>query len=72
MRLLNTTKYPLVDGQEIESLRGGKETVWGEIKPEHEEPICWTLQGNWYRRSDGEEMTGCNGKVMTTKEFYEK
>lgn len=63
-------QFPLKDGQTFVNRRGFEETIMGEIKPEHSEPICWTLQGNWYRRKDGEEMTGWNGKVMTAKEFW--
>ena len=41
----------------------------------YNDEVCWTLQGNWYRRSDGEEMTGAGGGAsapMTIKEFYRR
>lgn len=66
-----TTIYPLKDGQKF-TTRNGEETVGGEIKPPHDEPVCWTIQGNWYRRRDGEVMTGWNGQVMTAREFYSR
>ena len=68
--LVKSTELPLKDGQVINSIRHGKETVGGEITPLHSEPVCWTLQGNWYRRRDGEEMTGASGEVTTTKKFW--
>lgn len=65
------TKFPLKDGDTYQRPgHCGTETVAGEIKPPHDEPICWTIQGNWYRRSDGEPMTGAAGEVMTEKKFY--
>lgn len=64
------TIFPLKDGDKFTSNRMMIETVGGEIKPEHNEPVCWTIQGNWYRRSDGESMTGTAGKVMTEREFW--
>jgi hypothetical protein len=60
---------PLKDGQKI-STRNGEETIMGEIKVPHTEPICWTLQGNWYRRRDGEEMTNGGNEPITVREFY--
>lgn len=63
--------FPLKDGDSIETAHG-TETVRGEITPGHAEPVCYTLQGNWYRRSDGERMTGWNGEVMTVQEFYRR
>lgn len=63
-------KLPLRDGQVFRNRRGSTETVGGEIKPPHREPVCWTLQGNWYRRRDGEEMTGAGGSVMTAHRFF--
>ena len=63
-------KFPLKDGDIITTLRHGMDTIAGEIALPHKEPICWTLHGEWYRRSDGEEMTAYNGEVMTLKEFY--
>lgn len=63
-------RFPLQDGDKI-IVRGHEETVMGEIKVPHKEPVCWTLRGNWYRRSDGEEMTGSSGEVTTLKEFWE-
>lgn len=67
-------KFPLKDGDKFETGRGGVETVMGEIKPEHRVKggICWTLQGNWYRRRDGEQMTAWNGEVMTAREFFKR
>lgn len=62
-------KFPIKDGAVIET-HNGEEKVGGEITPPHDEPICWTFQGNWYRRSDGEEMTGAGGRVMPASEFY--
>jgi len=62
-------KFPLMDGQKITTTHG-VETVGGEITPAHTEPICWTLAGNWYRRRDGEPMTGAGGEVMTATQFY--
>ncbi len=64
-------KLPIEDGQIIETAKG-LEKVMGEIKPPHSEPVCWTLQGNWYRRRDGEPMTGASGEVMTVAEFYRR
>ena len=67
-----STQYPLQDGQVIET-RNGKETIMGEIRnPPQSESVCWSLQGNWYRRRDGKEMTGWNGEVMTVEEFYKR
>lgn len=57
--------FPLKDGDLFKG-----ERVAGEIKPPHKEPICWTLTGNWYRRSDGEQMTSAAGTVMTVKRFF--
>lgn len=62
--------FPLKDGDEFTTSQCHIETVAGEIKPEHDEPVCWTIQGNWYRRSDGEPMSGASGKVTTCKYFY--
>lgn len=64
---------PLTDGQTgCFSIQHGLETVAGEIKVPHTEPICWTFQGNWYRRSDAEPMTnGPDNTVITVKKFYE-
>lgn len=59
------TSLPLCDEQLIHGTNGEVEKVIGEIKPEHSEPVCWTLQGNWYRRRDGEQMTGASGRVTT-------
>lgn len=39
--------FPLKDGDKFTTLRGGTETIAGEIKPKHDEPVCWTIQGNW-------------------------
>lgn len=61
-----STQFPLRDGDTFNG-----EKVMGEIKPPHDEPVCWTLQGNWFRRCDGEPMTGAMGEVMTVKRFYE-
>lgn len=64
---MTTNVFPLKDGQVF-----NEEEVMGEIKPEHAEaPICWTLQGNWYRRSDGVQMTSYGGEVMTVQKFYQ-
>ena len=68
---MNKNIFPLKDGDKFSTGRCLNQTVAGEIKPEHDEPVCWTLQGNWYRRSDGEPMTVASGKVMTVKRFYE-
>ena len=62
-------KLPIEDGQIIETRRG-PETVMGEIERPHSEPVCWTLQGNWYRRRDGEPMTIAGDQVMTLREFF--
>lgn len=65
------TSFPLKDGQTgCFSIAHGIETVAGEIRVPHDEPVCWTYQGNWYRRRDGEPMTGAIGKVITAKEFF--
>jgi hypothetical protein len=64
--------FPLKDGDEFTTSRGTTETVAGEIKPEHDEPVCWTIQGNWYRRSDGEPMTCAEDGVITLAEFYRR
>lgn len=64
------TKLPLEDGQRFWSSRQQWETVVGEIKPQHDEPICWTISGNWYRRSDAAEMTGAGPHIMTVGEFF--
>jgi len=65
-------KFPLEDGAKFTNRRGDVETVGGEIKPPHDEPVCWTIQGNWYRRSDGEPMTGAGDGVITLAEFYRR
>jgi hypothetical protein len=53
-----SNKYPLADGQKVLTQSGETDKIMGEIAVPHTEPICWTLKGNWYRRSDGEAMTG--------------
>jgi hypothetical protein len=65
------TKFPLKDGQVVET-GYGTEKVMGEIKWEYKEPVCWTLQGNWYRRSDGVQMSAWNGEVMTVRELFKR
>ena len=63
--------FPLKDGDKVcLRYKHGVETIAGEIAVPHDEPICWTLQGNWYRRSDGEEMTDGSGKVTNVSNFY--
>ena len=64
---------PLKDGDDIRTSRG-EEMVMGEIKPKHEIPggVCWTLQGNWYRRVDGEPMTADNAEVITVQEWMRR
>ena len=58
--LITETQFPLKDGQLITLTNGTKELVVGGIKPEHNIPggVCYTRNGNWYRRSDGKPMTG--------------
>jgi hypothetical protein len=64
-------QFPLTDGQTVDFGKG-PEKIMGEIRPDHSEPIAWTLQGNWYRRSDGEPMTSHRGEVITASEFYKR
>lgn len=64
---------PLKDGDVFETLRGGVETVIGEIKPKHDVKggVCWTLQGNWYRRVDGVQVSVTTSqKVRPLPEVY--
>lgn len=62
-------KLPLKDGDTFIARDGRIELVMGPIKLKARSPVCWTLRGNWYRRSDGVQMTGWNGQVMTVKKF---
>lgn len=67
-----TTTYPLKDNSYINTLRGA-ELIAGEISAPHDVPggVCYTLDGRWYRRSDGAQMTNFNGRVMTRVEAGE-
>lgn len=62
--------FPLKNGSSFVRPDGRVEMVVGEITVSHDEPICYTNAGNWYRREDGEQMTRADGKIMTVKDFY--
>lgn len=78
--LVAGTEYPLKDGQSIRDIRSGRrQKVMGSIvikrgcggQPDtYNDEVCWTLQGNWYRRNDGEEMTGGTSNPVPAREFY--
>lgn len=63
-------KLPLEDGDEFVDQRGRRQVVAGSIRKnpgvhvvpdsekEYDHTVCWTRRGNWFRRSDGVEVTG--------------
>jgi hypothetical protein len=55
MSLVTGKTYVRTTSQELLQQRG-VETVGGLVSSEHtgvSEPVVWTIQGNWYRQSDG-------------------
>lgn len=62
--------YPLKNNSWFQNSRGAVSLVMEEITVPHdvEGGVCYTLDGRWYRRSDGERMTNFNGRVMTVRE----
>lgn len=72
-------KLPLKDGDEFIDNRGRRQIVEGSIKKgffskELDHSVCWTRRGDWFRRSDGIEVTGAyrdeNGSPTTITEAF--
>lgn len=72
-------KLPLEDGDEFIDSQGRTQLVCGSIRAgfwsaEYQHDYCWTRRGNWFRRSDGVEVTGAfrdkNNNPVTTSEAY--
>lgn len=63
-------RLPLNNGDVIEST---KEIVRGEIARLHmiEGGVCWTDQGNWYRRGDGVQVALINGLILPYRKVEE-
>jgi hypothetical protein len=81
-RVTEGTPLPLQDGQKFTDSRGYAQQVGGSIRAddhihvvpqerkEYDPSVCWTLRGDWFRRSDGVGMTRASGELMTIGEFY--
>jgi hypothetical protein len=72
-------KLPLKDGDEFIDNRGRRQIVGGSVTEgfftkELNHSVCWTRRGDWFRRSDGVEVTGAyrdeNGNPVTVAEAY--
>jgi len=67
-------KLPLKDGDEFQHPDEQPQIVEGEIADVGTESVCWTSRGNWFRRSDGVQVTGAyrdeNNNPVTIQEYY--
>lgn len=72
-------KLPLKDEQTFIDSRGRTQVVGGSIKAgfwseEYQHDYCWTFKGDWFRRSDGVEVTGAfrdeSNNPVTISEAY--
>lgn len=74
-------ELPLKDGQAFTDSQFRNQVIAGSIRSgffsdEFNHDYCWTIKGNWFRRSDGVEVTGAyrdeNNNPVTIEEAFKR